>query len=688
MVTLLLGLVMQDPGATRAESLLAAHDLPAARRAAEQLVRERPRDAGAHLLLGRVWLAWPTVGRYDALTQFRTAARLAPGDPEPLYRQAEAGFRLGSDDGEWIAREALLRLFALQSDYRDAWARFAALYHDDDVWRRLDRALAGHPDDPTALERRAVAALGLREPQRADSLATEGLRRRAASVPLWLVRAEAGFEAGHDAAGYAWYDSALAHADVDSTGALWGQVWMIASPAEAARFDSTAPRDARAFFQWFWGKRDPNLVTPENERIAEHFHRLSYARRQFHVLHPLGLYGRSAHYRALAATGARDLLAALPAGSDSFVVLVGNTPVRKPRGSRALGRADSAAAATRQAPDVRAAGDTGATPSDALTHLDPRGVVWVRHGPPDQRLPRVLDPLHPEPIGAASALDLESWLYFTPEGPRTIAFVRGSAGLAGGQLGGDFIFFPATSHQLASVRQLLVTDRTTLPASLAARVWGAFYRAADGRRTDVYYRAAPDSAAAVLWDADGGAAGRATGPGLLRLRVRPGRYVLGLDVDSAGAVGRLRHDVTVPDFTAPAPGPPALSSLALGAADTTADRETTLSAMPADLTYDAGRPLATYAEIYGLDADARGVARYLVRYSFARVRSFLDRVLGAGHAVVLEFTREVATPDVALERVVLEPGRLPAGRYRVTLGVTDLARNVKAESVALEIVMR
>src|SRR2546426_4964344 len=195
-VTLLLGLVMQDPGATRAESLLAARDLPAARRAAEQVVRERPRDAAAHLLLGRVWFAWPTVGRYDALTQFRTAARLAPGDPEPLYRQAEAGFRLGSDDGEWIAREALLRLFALQSDYRDGWARFAALYHDDDVWRRLDRALAGHPDDPMALERRAVAALGLREPPRADSLAAEGLRRRAAAAPPLLVGAPAGAGGG------------------------------------------------------------------------------------------------------------------------------------------------------------------------------------------------------------------------------------------------------------------------------------------------------------------------------------------------------------------------------------------------------------------------------------------------------------------------------------------------------------
>src|SRR3989454_4375464 len=179
-----------------------------------------------------------------------------------------------------------------------------------------------------------------------------------------------------------WYDSALAHADVDSTGALWGQVWMIASPAEAARFASTAPQDARAFFQWFGGKRAPTLVTPKNERIAEHFHRLSYARRQFHVLHPLGLYGRSAHYRALAATGARDLLAALPAGSDSFVVLVGNTPVRKPRSSRALGRAHSAAAATRPAPPRPAAGGTGAAPADAPDHLQPPGGALGADRPP------------------------------------------------------------------------------------------------------------------------------------------------------------------------------------------------------------------------------------------------------------------------------------------------------------------
>src|SRR5256712_3795531 len=130
---------MQDPGATRPEPPLAARALPAARRAAEQLVRERPRDAAAHLLLGRVWLAWPTVGRYDALTQFRTAARLAPGDPEPLYRQAEAGFPLGGGDGEGVSREAVVPLFALQRDYPAARAPLSPPYYPRDRLRPFCR---------------------------------------------------------------------------------------------------------------------------------------------------------------------------------------------------------------------------------------------------------------------------------------------------------------------------------------------------------------------------------------------------------------------------------------------------------------------------------------------------------------------------------------------------------------------
>jgi hypothetical protein len=53
---------------------------------------------------------------------------------------------------------------------------------------------------------------------------------------------------------------------------------------------------------------------------------------------------------------------------------------------------------------------------------------------------------------------------------------------------------------------------------------------------------------------------------------------------------------------------------------------------------------------------------------------------------VFEFER-AATFSTALERVI-EPDRVPASRYRLTLAVTDLTRNVKSESVALEIEIR
>ena len=150
-----------DSTYARAESLLARHQFAEARALAEQIVREYPNEERAHLLLGRVLLASPTVGRYPALEQFKVAANLAPTDPEPLYLEAMVGFALGGDDGDRLARESLVRLFTLSSNYRDAWFRFRLLYQDKHIRRDADRALAHHPNDPAALVQRAELALDL-----------------------------------------------------------------------------------------------------------------------------------------------------------------------------------------------------------------------------------------------------------------------------------------------------------------------------------------------------------------------------------------------------------------------------------------------------------------------------------------------------------------------------------------------
>ncbi len=132
MIALLLLLVSQDSLYARADSLITAHNLPAARRIAEALVSAHPSDVAAHLLLGRILYAWPVAGRYPALAEFREAARLSK-----------------------------------------------------------------------------------------------------------------------DAEGYAWYDSALDAAALDSTDALWQQVRAIASPAEVARAESRQPEDRQQFFATF-----------------------------------------------------------------------------------------------------------------------------------------------------------------------------------------------------------------------------------------------------------------------------------------------------------------------------------------------------------------------------------------------------------------------------------------------------
>src|SRR5712692_3556723 len=131
MLPFLLVLLPQDSLAARAESLIAAHQLPAARHIAEQLVSAHPSDASAHLLLGRVLYLWPVVGRYAALAQFREAARLDPRNPAPLYWQVRVGQFLGSDEGEGIIREAILKVFEVVPDDADCWTLFMQSYQDD-----------------------------------------------------------------------------------------------------------------------------------------------------------------------------------------------------------------------------------------------------------------------------------------------------------------------------------------------------------------------------------------------------------------------------------------------------------------------------------------------------------------------------------------------------------------------------
>jgi hypothetical protein len=288
-------------------------------------------------------------------------------------------------------------------------------------------------------------------------------------------------------------------------------------------------------------------------------------------------------------------------------------------------------------------------------------------------------------VDGDQALDVESWVYRVAGRPASIAFRRGTGGVFGfGGPAGDFVFEPVSDRQLRATRTLLRTDDTADPAPLDAPAWIAFFPESTLTETAVYVRTRPGPAAAALWGA-GGHTARATGDGVLRLSVPPGSYHVGLDVDSAGRLGRVRGAVVVPGRPQSAL---ALSSLALGLSDSAEGRAAVLAGMPADLAFPAGAPISAYAEIHGLRADAAGLVRYRVRYAFARRRGGLTRLFTTGAPLLLEFEREARNASIVAEHVVIAPERLAPGRYRVTVSVTDLMHDVKTETATIEILIR
>jgi hypothetical protein len=647
-----------DSLSARAESLLAVGDVRAALKVATKIVEHHPRDSQAHFLLGRVQYDRPIVGRWAALEEFKKAARLAPNDPAPLYWQMKVGFYLRSDDGDRIARDALLQLFAVSPDYLDAWTRFHDIYQGPSIWAQAERALARHGDDPGALEHRAEILIAEANGKRADSLLGAAMAVRSPTVKTYLLRAEASFLAGHSDAGFAWHDLALVHADEDASEALWDEAWSIASPAEAARYAATGPGELRPFFERFWNERDPNLLTPENERLAEHYARRAEARRMYRLLQPQRSEYHSKGAQALADYELRLVQSQL-AGA-----------------ARAGGSSEPALVETRVAGLLWSTSDLqdSARESAIRAGLTAPGLVFMRYGRPDRQASCITDLLYPfdTPL-CSSHLDQESWLYTTPAGPLTISFWKNEH------------LLPLSDRQLQSSNIALQTDRSTLPAPLEARAWSAAFRSAELGLTDIYYRTNGDSAAAVLWDTGGQIQPiRASGAGLLELTVPPGPYRAGVDVDSAGKLGRWRHDVRVPHFSAVDLG---LSSLVLAPSAVLLDRESALHGMPVDLVYPASTPLASYVEIYGLTPDRDGRSHYHLRYSFEPVRSLVGKLFASARPVVFEFDRQTES-STSFERLIIQPDRLPGGRYRVTLSVTDRTRNVKSESAQLEIEIR
>lgn len=598
------------------------------------------------MLLGRIRLAWPAFGRYQAESLLTRAAALDSTDPEPCYYLGLVGLRLAGDDGEAIARRGLECAIARDPDYRDAWALWSMLYRGDRDRSRMAETLGRHAGSAALDLRRAALLVELRRYDAAapllDSLTREGPDDPAPRA--WLARAL--FEQGRDREAGGIYEEALQRARADTGDVLWHQVRSITTPDEREAYPRAGASGREAMLRLFWARRNPDLAAPLNPRIGEHFRRLADARRRFALLHPQARYHHSrARRTVLGGLG-------IPPGIDLETIRSDMAGIRQPR------VADQAVAAG-VGGRLDEPGEETANLEDGL---DDRGRVLVRYGEPDERY--------------VWSADAETWRYQGPDGEYQVTFARRTA-----DGGGDEVVTPVVAGEFAAARYLLSSDRPTLTATLRFSFWPAAFRSAAGHATELVLFPDRVRATAALFDSAGRELARDSATGRpLHLVAPPGRYLLALDAERVGDAGRFRGAMSLPRYAADSLS---VSGLLITSGHVAPLRPALEAAAPAGLRLPAQRPLRVYAEVYGL-ASAAGATRYDAVYRFERTGGGFLRLRAAGRVTIVAFSREGAPADPVVETLVIDPGRLPRGHYRLTLQVHDPVRGARAASAALE----
>ena len=686
---------------------------------AQRQTQRSPRDPRSFIALGDAYARRIPTGRFRAIESYRTAVRLAPNDPLPSYRIARMGLWLGGDDGERIAREGLERVITLDPFFEDAWELWLTVYRNSGKRRKMVDRLATHRDVPKIQARIAQLLIEEEDYPTADrlldsALTTDPLR------PDWLaLRAQSAFESGDTAGGGAYYQRALAQAGADSTAFLWQQVIGIATPAELLTWPAVPLPSRGAWLESFWARRNPNLFAGVNARVAEHFTRLRYARKNFPLLHPLVSYHRSVLARALnvePSIGERsfnmrcEVYKELPPSYGLNVQLPGVssreevartsmgglshlTPGEKgdvqsatmtamkvgagyiPPYLRRVIAAEGLAAAF--APtiyvalgmDLREVDSTAARVGYNLaTGLDDRGLMYLRFGPPGKLVLGGDNSSDPQ----CSTNELERWRYADWG---EVRFSRPSAFSQGLRIMPEMVFRPMNERQFDAMKLGLTRDATSQAAPLAFGVWTAQFRNAreEGITDVVVVTTRGETAAALVADTGGTQSFRLDAGGQVTLSALPGRYAFLVNARHADSLGRQSLGIAVRSFG----HRPGISDLliAIPWGDDAINRAAMLEHLQRDLTFRSGESVRVFAEVYGLN-DHQGRTAYHATYRLLKTdnptRDIAREDWQRLGAQTFEFDRD-GPRDASnqVETIVVEPRYLPQGTYLLRLEVRD-----------------
>ena len=266
--------------------------------------------ARAHIGLGDI-LRRMSYRNWHAIKEYRIAAKVDPTCGEAYFAMAETGFELSQTDGYSAADAALAKLICLDPEYKDAltqWWEKVFIQSDDElrnVGNCLEDFIAKHPEKSSLLLYVAKIRHRLGEAEGSmialDKLKTASPEHKRSE--RFLLKARCLLELGDTLGFENSYAEALKYAEKDDNFTrLFQEAETIFHPAEYKKWAALkTPAEKAVFFRTFWKNRDPDPISSHNERLIEHYLRLSEAKKMYMELTPHSLFRTSHDYYRLRA---------------------------------------------------------------------------------------------------------------------------------------------------------------------------------------------------------------------------------------------------------------------------------------------------------------------------------------------------------------------------------------------------
>ncbi|MEA2062407.1 MAG: GWxTD domain-containing protein, partial [Gemmatimonadota bacterium] len=390
----------------------------------------------AHIGLGDIYRR-NMKNKWDAVDEYRLAAKIDPACCEAYYALAQTGLELQETTGYRTAAKALAQLICLDPEYRDAYSlwREKILDKTSDELRStclcIENFLADNPGKGHLWLDIAYDRFKLDEVESTlETLANlERDQPRHKPQERFLLRARCRLALGDTLEFEDNYGKALeaAQEEGDHSRLLIEAAPIFNSWEREIAEKLKGVTNCAQFLRAFWKRRDPDPISPANERMITHYTRLREVEKQYFQFNPNSLFNSSRIYHRLLS----------------------------PKSSVYDYDPDLFFDRSRQ------------------LSLDPRGLLYLRHGQPDE--------VRSSLTGWGRNDPMELWVY-----DGVYFFFQQKRGA------GDFVYYPANVDGVANIKQAMATEsfNDPLPAVERECYW-TYFKAPDGQLEVEFYQSAP-----------------------------------------------------------------------------------------------------------------------------------------------------------------------------------------------------